>query len=66
MKSVFHFLSVLLVLITCNQVNAQDIFFNKVQPPDGRTFMHVTGMVHDRQGYMRLATKKGLFRGNGY
>jgi ligand-binding sensor domain-containing protein len=54
-----------LVLI-CSHVNAQDIFFNKVQPPDGRTFMHVTGMVQDRQGYMWLATKKGLFRSDGY
>ena len=28
--------------------------------------MHVTGMVQDKSGYMWFATKKGLFRYDGY
>jgi len=44
----------------------QPIFFNKVLPPEGKTFAHVAGIVQDIQGYMWFATKKGLFRYDGY
>jgi len=44
----------------------QQIFFNKVQPPDGKTFVHETGIVQDGNGYMWLSTKKGLCRYDGY
>jgi len=44
----------------------QEIFFNKVLPPEGKTFGHITGIVQDKQGYMWLATKKGLYRYDGY
>ena len=44
----------------------QNIYFNKVQPPIGKFFQHITGMVQDKQGYMWLASKNGLFRYDGY
>jgi ligand-binding sensor domain-containing protein len=67
MKILSCFLSALLfLLVSSNTAFSQDIFFNKVQPPDGRSFRHVTGMVQDRQGYMWFASKKGLFRYDGY
>src|SRR4028119_1022573 len=67
MKLIVRFLFVLLVVLIGGTVTfSQDIFFNKVLPPDGRSFMHVTGMVQDRQGYMWFTTKKGLFRYDGY
>ena len=37
---------------------AQEPVFNKVLPPAGKPFKHVTGIVQDRDGYMWLATKK--------
>jgi ligand-binding sensor domain-containing protein len=45
---------------------AQILFFNKVIPPEGKMFAHVTGITQDKQGYMWFASKKGLFRYNGY
>src|SRR4051794_31072508 len=44
----------------------QQITFNKILPPDGRTFEHVSGIVQDKQGYMWFATNKGLYRYDGY
>ena len=55
----------LLALFTLT-AECQTIFFNKVQPPSGKNFYHITGMVQDQQGYMWLATKNGLFRYDGY
>lgn len=55
-----------LTVIFCANSHAQNIFFNRVQPPPGKAFLHVTGMVQDKQGYMWLATKNGLFRYDGY
>ena len=46
--------------------SGQNIFFNKVQGPSSKNFYHITGMVQDKQGYMWLATKNGLFRYDGY
>ena len=56
------FLSLIIQLIA----SAQGITFNKILPPAGKAFEHVTGMVQDGQGYMWLATKRGLFRYDGY
>ncbi len=44
----------------------QTILFNRVSPPEGKIFEHITGMVQDRQGYMWLASKRGLFRYDGH
>jgi signal transduction histidine kinase/ligand-binding sensor domain-containing protein len=60
-----HFL-VFLSLVIQLAALAQEITFNKILPPDGRPFEHVTGMVQDSQGFMWLATKRGLFRYDGY
>jgi ligand-binding sensor domain-containing protein len=46
--------------------HSQELFFNRVEPPEGKFFEHVTGMAQDKLGYMWLATKKGLFRYDGY
>ena len=61
--AVFH---VLFLLVNISPAFAQPIFFNKVQPPPGKKFLHVTGIVQDKQGYMWFATKNGLFRYDGY
>jgi len=64
-KPQFYIL-LLCLLIEVYPALPQDIFFNKVLPPEGKTFVHVAGMVQDDQGYMWLAAKKGLFRYDGY
>ena len=58
-------LFILFVKWSC-PVFGQQIFFNKVPPPDGKTFVHVTGICQDLNGYMWFATKKGLCRYDGY
>ncbi|HET9430823.1 MAG TPA: two-component regulator propeller domain-containing protein, partial [Chitinophagaceae bacterium] len=45
---------------------SQDVFFNKVTALPGKNFQHVTGIVQDKQGFMWLASKNGLFRYDGY
>ena len=45
---------------------AQQFYFNRVMPPEGKKFNRVEGIVQDAQGYMWLATAKGLFRYDGY
>ncbi len=60
-----HFLLVLMLLTNLGAYS-QEITFNKIQPPIGKTFEHVTGMVQDAQGFIWLATKRGLFRYDGY
>jgi hypothetical protein len=63
-KSPFYFL--LLFLMETYPASPQEIFFNKVLPPEGQVFSHVSGIVQDKYGYMWLATKKGLFKYDGY
>lgn len=60
------FAMVLLLVLTIPGVYAQNIFFNKVSAPAGKPFVHVTGIVQDRLGYMWFASKNGLFRYDGY
>lgn len=47
-------------------LHGQDIFFNEIKPPPGKPFLHITGMVQDKRGYMWFASKNGLFRYDGY
>ena len=42
------------------------ITFNKVLPPQGKSFEHVTGITQDKLGYLWLATKRGLYKYDGY
>jgi ligand-binding sensor domain-containing protein len=62
----FKFSQFWLFLLLAMNAPAQDIFFNRVSPPSGKNFYHVTGMVQDAKGYMWLATKNGLYRYDGY
>ena len=64
-KPPFYFV-LLFLLMEASPATPQEIFFNKVLPPEGKTFVHVSGIVQDMQGYMWFATKKGLFRYDGY
>jgi len=64
-KSPFYFL-LLFLLMETSPASPQEIFFNKVLPPEGKIFSHVSGIVQDNQGYMWFATKKGLFKYDGY
>jgi len=45
---------------------SQQITFNKVLPPEGKTFGLVTGITQDINGYMWFATQQGLYSFNGY
>ena len=56
----------MLLLIIDVPALSQKIIFNKVFPSEGKTFEHVTGIVQDQQGYMWFASKKGLYRYDGY
>ena len=64
-KSPFYIFLLFLLMETC-PASPQEIFFNKVLPPEGQVFSHVSGITQDKQGYMWLATKKGLFKYDGY
>lgn len=48
------------------QQGSEGFMFEKVLPPTGNTFIHVTGITQDSSGYMWFATKKGLYRYDGY
>jgi len=62
------FLLALLFLLSPakNWLRAQSITINAVSPPEGKTFIHITGIVQDKQGYMWFSSKKGLYRYDGY
>jgi signal transduction histidine kinase/ligand-binding sensor domain-containing protein len=62
---IYIFKILLLVILACPSY-AQQVTFNRVQPPPGKTFEHVTGIVQDKYGYMWFASKRGLFRYDGY
>jgi len=64
-KPPFYFILLFLLMETC-PVTSQEILFNKVLPPEGKVFSHVSGITQDSQGYMWFATKKGLFKYDGY
>jgi ligand-binding sensor domain-containing protein len=65
-KQLTFFIAFLLFLLAVCPARSQEIFFNPVHPPLGKAFKHVTGMFQDKEGYMWFATKKGLFRYDGY
>ena len=57
---------IFLLLIIAGPALSQKIIFNKILPSEGKTFEHVTGIVQDELGYMWFASKKGLYRYDGY
>ena len=57
----YVFLSILLIGQAAHSP-CQELFFNRVEPPEGKFFEHVTGMTQDKLGYMWLATKKRPFQ----
>ena len=56
----------LFILFLTQSVFSQNIFFNNISPLPGKPFLHITGIVQDKQGYMWFASKNGLFRHDGY
>ncbi|MGE5519102.1 MAG: two-component regulator propeller domain-containing protein [Candidatus Dadabacteria bacterium] len=56
----------LALLVLTTGTFSQEIFFNKVLPPEGNPFFCVTGIVQDKSGYMWFASLNGLFRYDGY
>ncbi|NEU07912.1 hypothetical protein GZH53_06270 [Flavihumibacter sp. R14] len=60
------FYTFFLLVLNAQQVFGQAKIFNRVYPAEGKTFEHVTGIVQDRQGYMWLVSKKGLYKYDGY
>src|SRR5687767_5740387 len=65
-KVIRLFLCLLIGIAFASSAHSQKLAFNRVMPPPGKNFVHVTGMVQDKRGYMWLATKNGLFRYDGY
>jgi ligand-binding sensor domain-containing protein/signal transduction histidine kinase len=67
-KAEIAFLFALLLLLgpTQKRLHGQSITINAVAPPEGKTFLHITGIVQDKQGYMWFGSKKGLYRYDGY
>ncbi|MCU7548751.1 histidine kinase [Chitinophagaceae bacterium LB-8] len=59
-------MALVLILLAIRPAWSQEIFFSPVLPPEGKVFRHVTGIVQDKEGYMWFASKKGLFRYDGY
>lgn len=55
----------MLILISSTCALSRNFFFSKVTPPEGNSFVHVTGMIQDKKGFMWLSTKNGLFRYDG-
>src|SRR5688500_537910 len=66
MKSPRPFCLLAFFFVIASSLQSQDVIFNKVLPPYGRTFTHVTGIVQDNIGFMWFATKKGLYKYDGY
>ena len=64
--AVIFFFCTLLLGLQISPVQSQQVVFNKVLPPEGRSFQHITGITQDKQGYMWLATRIGLYRYDGY
>ena len=61
-----RFAFVLVLIITFStDIEAQQIIFNKIPYPDGKTFDFVTGIAQDPDGFMWFATKKGLYHYDG-
>lgn len=48
------------------QMGPENFVFNRVLPPDGTFFIHITGITQDRSGYMWFSSKKGFYRYDGY
>ncbi|HEU4860547.1 MAG TPA: two-component regulator propeller domain-containing protein [Chitinophagaceae bacterium] len=65
-KSPFYLLLLAALLIDICPAITQEIFFNKVFSLEGKVFSHVSGITQDAQGFMWFATKKGLFKYDGY
>jgi len=68
-QRIFRILFALTLLLSTTPnsfLYAQSVTLNEVSPPEGKTFLHITGIVQDKQGYMWFASKKGLYRYDGY
>lgn len=61
-----YLFTLVLLLGMIYRVDGQSIIFNKVPPPNGKTFKHITGIVQDVNGYMWFSSKNGIFRFDGY
>ncbi len=67
MRSQLSALSLFLIFLISEvcPVYSQEIIFNKVPPPVGKTFNFVTGVTQDLNGFMWFATKTGMYRYDG-
>ncbi len=67
MKSLLSALSLLLIslIIEVCPVYSQEITFNKVPPPVGKTFGFVTGITQDVNGFMWFSSKTGFYKYDG-
>jgi ligand-binding sensor domain-containing protein/signal transduction histidine kinase len=63
--TIYLFVVLSLILKITDPAFSQQIIFNKVIPPDGKTFDFVTGITQDADGFMWYSTKKGLYSYDG-
>lgn len=66
MKVILLLYSFFLFVPSVFTAHSQQIAFNKVLPPQGKSFEHVTGITQDKLGYLWLATKRGLYKYDGH
>jgi ligand-binding sensor domain-containing protein len=52
--------------VVFGQATRSNFVFNKVLPPDGILFIHITGITQDKSGYLWFSSKKGFYRYDGY
>ncbi|WP_373495419.1 two-component regulator propeller domain-containing protein, partial [Aquiflexum sp.] len=65
-KPLFSFFAIFMLLLFFYSLRAQQITFNKVVLPTGDSHGGVGGFAQDKNGYMWIATKGGLFKYDGY
>src|SRR3954468_18667110 len=66
MRILLTFLTALLLHLCFAQNNAPPLHFNHLSIKDGMPEGRVTAILQDREGYIWVATQKGLVRYDGY
>lgn len=62
-----HYIYIFLILVVPSPLQAQQITFNEVLPPDGNSWGRMLyGITQDAQGYMWFTNDMGLHRYDGY
>ena len=67
MTKSFTFLKIFLVIIIVAELSAQeDVFFDRIDVPQGLSSSNVRSICQDQYGYLWIGTDDGLNRYDGY